>query len=77
MKETNTNKRDDTMTENEKTIARLQEIYDAADEGGTIQANAMVELFPGEPTRHTTASMEQVAMWSGIDVLSVRERLGY
>jgi hypothetical protein len=57
-------------------IARLREIYDAADDGGTISAAAMVELFPGQPNRHCDSSMEQAAKWSGIEVDSVTEELG-
>lgn len=45
---------------------RLDQLYAAADEGGVIQAIDMVRLFPGEPKKHTTASIYRAAMWSNI-----------
>jgi len=51
---------------NDDTRTRLDELGAAADSGGTIQAIDMVRLFPGEPEKHTTTSMQRAAEWSGI-----------
>jgi len=34
-----------------------QRVADAADDGGTIQAGDMVDLFPGRPEMHTAANV--------------------
>jgi secreted trypsin-like serine protease len=41
-----------------KQIARAQEIYDAANDEGTIQASKARDLF-ADPRNHTTMSLER------------------
>lgn len=48
-----------------KQIARAQEIYDAANDEGTIQSSAARELF-ALPEHHTTMSLERAFSIAGI-----------
>ncbi|MDB5926467.1 MAG: hypothetical protein JWN13_5403 [Betaproteobacteria bacterium] len=45
--------------------SQIRAIYHAADDGGVIQADAMVRLFPGQPTRHTTCELAKALVWAG------------
>lgn len=38
---------------------RAEQIANAADQGGVIQADAMVALCPGEPQRHCTTMLRR------------------
>lgn len=48
-------------------IARAQEIYDAADDAGTIQAGAARELF-SSPENHTTMSLYSAFQIAGFAI---------
>ena len=52
------------MTITKTQIRTARKIASAADEGGTIRPAKMVRLFPGEPTRHTTATIRQAWAWA-------------
>jgi hypothetical protein len=45
--------------------SHVAKIIRASDDEGTIQAEAMVALFPGEPTLHTTTSLSNALVWAG------------
>lgn len=50
------------------TAAHVREIWQAADDEGTIQAWDMVRLFPGRPTLHTTTSLKHALALIGAEV---------
>lgn len=59
--------------------ARAEEICDAADRGGVVQADEMLRLYPGEPERHT-ATLIRVALkedpeLSGLDPDDILEAI--
>lgn len=54
----------ETITQNR--IDYIVAIIQAADEGGVIQAGAMVHLFPGEPKRHTTTMLSHALSAAGV-----------
>lgn len=47
----------------------LYAILEAADEGGTIQADRMVELGLIDPTHHTTCTIRQAIEWAGGEIV--------
>lgn len=56
---------------------RAEEICNAADRGGVVQADEMLRLYPGQPTRHT-ATLVRVALredpeLSGLDPDAILE----
>lgn len=52
-----------------KRIARAQEIYDAANDEGTIQASAARDLF-SSPENHTTMSLTRAFGIAGFEVVN-------
>lgn len=48
---------------------RAAELVRASDDEGTIQAEEMVTIFPGEPTRHTTTTLATALAWIGARVV--------
>jgi hypothetical protein len=54
----------------EKAVAKA--IYRAANDEGTIQAEDMLEMFPGQPTLHTASSIYRAFRAAGIEVREKR-----
>lgn len=51
-----------------------RKIHDAADEGGTIQADDMLRLLPGaDPQAHTTCSLRAALVWAGGEIVDHKD----